>query len=223
MLELFALMVFAHALADYPLQGDFLSKAKNHKDGLSSSCKECFIKYKKIYYEKNKEQISKRKKEYYNRNKEKTQNQKTRYKKKFPWKITFQNINSRCNNSNNDNYKYYGGRGIKCLITAEELKELWFRDKAYLMDKPSVDREDNDRNYEFDNCHYIEQTKNSEKRNIEYSIQVLQYDLDGRFIKEWNSINEATRRLNIGNGSISRCVNNKRKTANGFKWRRNNV
>ena len=31
MLELFALMVAAHALADYPLQGDFLSKAKNHK------------------------------------------------------------------------------------------------------------------------------------------------------------------------------------------------
>lgn len=30
MLELFALMVAAHALADYPLQGDFLSKAKNH-------------------------------------------------------------------------------------------------------------------------------------------------------------------------------------------------
>lgn len=30
MVELFALMVFAHALADYPLQGDFLSKAKNH-------------------------------------------------------------------------------------------------------------------------------------------------------------------------------------------------
>lgn len=29
MIELFALMVFAHALADYPLQGDFLSKAKN--------------------------------------------------------------------------------------------------------------------------------------------------------------------------------------------------
>lgn len=26
---MFALMVFAHALADYPLQGDFLSKAKN--------------------------------------------------------------------------------------------------------------------------------------------------------------------------------------------------
>lgn len=27
-LQLFALLVFAHALADYPLQGDFLAKAK---------------------------------------------------------------------------------------------------------------------------------------------------------------------------------------------------
>jgi hypothetical protein len=30
MIELFALMVAGHALADYPLQGDFLAKAKNH-------------------------------------------------------------------------------------------------------------------------------------------------------------------------------------------------
>ena len=29
-LELFALLLAAHALADYPLQGDFLAKAKNH-------------------------------------------------------------------------------------------------------------------------------------------------------------------------------------------------
>lgn len=30
MIEVLALLIFAHALADYPLQGDFLSKAKNH-------------------------------------------------------------------------------------------------------------------------------------------------------------------------------------------------
>lgn len=29
MLEMFALLVFAHFLADYPLQGDFLGKGKN--------------------------------------------------------------------------------------------------------------------------------------------------------------------------------------------------
>ena len=29
MLEMFALLVFAHFIADYPLQGDFLAKGKN--------------------------------------------------------------------------------------------------------------------------------------------------------------------------------------------------
>ena len=29
-IELLALMIFGHALADYPLQGDFLARAKNH-------------------------------------------------------------------------------------------------------------------------------------------------------------------------------------------------
>ena len=32
MIELFALLVFAHFLFDYPLQGDFLSRAKNRFD-----------------------------------------------------------------------------------------------------------------------------------------------------------------------------------------------
>ena len=35
MLDLFLIMVFAHALADYPLQGDFLSKAKNHTNPIA--------------------------------------------------------------------------------------------------------------------------------------------------------------------------------------------
>lgn len=30
-MELFALLVFAHMLADYPLQGEFLARGKNHK------------------------------------------------------------------------------------------------------------------------------------------------------------------------------------------------
>ena len=30
--EVFFWLIFAHAVADYPLQGDFLAKAKNHKN-----------------------------------------------------------------------------------------------------------------------------------------------------------------------------------------------
>lgn len=29
-MEVLALLIFAHAMADYPLQGDFLARAKNH-------------------------------------------------------------------------------------------------------------------------------------------------------------------------------------------------
>ncbi len=35
MITIFYVLVFFHCLADYPLQGDFLSKAKNHKNPIS--------------------------------------------------------------------------------------------------------------------------------------------------------------------------------------------
>ena len=88
-----------------------------------------------------------------------------------PWKFILKYIKQRCNNKNRKDYKEYGGRGIKCLITEEELKELWFRDKAYLMTKPSIDREDNNGHYEFLNCSFIELSKNIAKGNKERHLK----------------------------------------------------
>jgi group I intron endonuclease len=49
---------------------------------------------------------------------------------------------------------------------------------------------------------------------------ILQYDLNGEFIKEWKSITEANNVLKIDKGSISNCINMKRqKTAGGFIWK----
>ena len=48
---------------------------------------------------------------------------------------------------------------------------------------------------------------------------VLQYDIDGNFIKEWISCREAYRQLGIHYGSISVCCLNKTKTAGGFVWK----
>ncbi len=49
---------------------------------------------------------------------------------------------------------------------------------------------------------------------------VLQYDLDGNFIKEWPSGREASIRLNLKNyDSISSCCLGKQKTGGGFIWR----
>lgn len=51
--------------------------------------------------------------------------------------------------------------------------------------------------------------------------KVLQYDLDGNFIKEWNSIREAHYNTNISRMGISRCCSNRASyiTAGGYKWK----
>lgn len=48
---------------------------------------------------------------------------------------------------------------------------------------------------------------------------VIQMDLNKNFIKEWESIADARRGLNILGTHISSCCNNKRNLANGFKWK----
>ena len=50
------------------------------------------------------------------------------------------------------------------------------------------------------------------------ATNVMQYDLQGNFIKEWGSISEADRELKISFKNISACCKGKRKTAGGFKW-----
>lgn len=129
----------------------------------------------------------------------------------------FYDIHSRCNNPNKDNYKYYGGRGIKNLISQKELKELWFRDKAYLMKKPSIDRINNDGNYEYNNCRFIEMNKN---RDIgRKTIPILQFDLYNYPIAEWISLTDASKNLKINITGLSHCLKGKRKTCGGFIWK----
>jgi len=77
------------------------------------------------------------------------------------------NIKQRCNNPSASGYKYYGGRGIGCLITVTEIIKLWFRDKAHLMKKPSIDRINNDGHYCLDNCRFIELSENVKKSHID--------------------------------------------------------
>lgn len=47
---------------------------------------------------------------------------------------------------------------------------------------------------------------------------ILQYDLNGNLIREWDSIWEASEELNIPNGSIAACCYGQ-KSAYGFQWK----
>lgn len=49
--------------------------------------------------------------------------------------------------------------------------------------------------------------------------KVIQYDLQGNFIKEWDSTAEAGRQLKINQSNISACCRGKRNKVGGYVWR----
>lgn len=135
-------------------------KDKRRNDGHMSACKKCHIRY-------NKNQIA-YKANWYQENKERLDKKSVIYNKNYrtnikPWFTSFDKAKQRCTNPNDDSYKWYGGRGIEFKLTMDEVEFLWFRDKAYLMDKPTIDRLDSDGHYELSNCQFLEKTENSRK------------------------------------------------------------
>jgi len=81
------------------------------------------------------------------------------YKRKYfnnhPWLKHFNHAYTRC-----QPHRPYGKRGIKLLMTRNDFKALWFRDKACLLKFPSIDRIDTTGNYEIGNCRFIEMQEN---------------------------------------------------------------
>jgi hypothetical protein len=85
------------------------------------------------------------------------------YYSNFPWLKSGQCAKYRCSSPRHELYHRYGGRGIKFMLTKNELKQLWLRDSLNLKD-PTLDRIDNDGNYEFSNCRFIERSENSKRQ-----------------------------------------------------------
>jgi len=65
--------------------------------------------------------------------------------KRYPWYRHYM--------SSKSNHKR---RGLLHDMTTTDFKELWFRDKAWELERPSIDRIDNNRGYHKDNCRFIE-------------------------------------------------------------------
>ena len=78
-----------------------------------------------------------------------------RLRKERPWLIYFRYAWSRCTSPKSPIYYRYGGKGIKMLLTKEQIKEIWFRDKAFDMKNPSLDRIDNNGDYTIENSRFI--------------------------------------------------------------------
>lgn len=71
----------------------------------------------------------------------------------------------------------------------------------------------------------LDNPRNTTQSMIEYfrensplKKKVYQYNLEGNFIKEWQSIGEASRILNIPKDNISLCIRKRQQTGSGFQW-----
>lgn len=99
--------------------------------------------------------------------------------------VTWSNMHARCSNPNNNRYKRYGGRGIS--VCAEWTGEQgfinfynWSMKNGY-SDDLTIDRKDNDGNYEPSNCCWatMEDQANNKSNNV-----MLEYNGEKMTIKQ---------------------------------------
>ena len=116
-------------------------------------------------YLKNKERLLELNRKWVLKNKEAVKAIKKRYLEKNKWRrkisVLISDIKYRCDNKKSPKYKFYGGRGIKNFLKANDLITLWNRDKADKLEKPSIDRIDCNGHYTLDNCRFIEHFENA--------------------------------------------------------------
>ena len=60
------------------------------------------------------------------------------------------------------------------------------------------------------------------KRRFYATHKVLQLNLDGKVIKEWESIRDAERELGLSHGGINACCRGVQRTAHNYIWRYTN-
>jgi len=130
--------------------------------------KEHILAKAKKWYEENKElcmeRHCKRRRDYYQKNKKLCHKKQFAHDRKIPWTRTYRSILGRCGKNG-----VYTKKGIKALIKPRELKELWIRDKAHLLKKPSIDRIDPSGHYTKENCRYVEMSENLKRRDMSRS------------------------------------------------------
>ncbi len=117
--------------------------------------------------------------------------------------------------SDNPKFGYNKTKGGEGLKATDEIKQ---KISNSLKGKPASESKK-------ENCRKAQtglKRSKQHKENIGKSLKhpISQYDLQGNFIRNWDSIREAANELGFLESQIGRCVNGKRKTAYKFIWKR---
>jgi len=109
--------------------------------------------------------------------------QKKNWWAKYPLRRVWVSMRQRCYNLNDKGYKYYGGRGISVCDAWADYKtfEKWALENGWQKGL-TIDRINNNGNYEPNNCQFITQSENNKKRRMRHSPQPR--GIDGRFYSQ---------------------------------------
>lgn len=96
---------------------------------------------------------------------------------KTPEYSVWYDMKRRCYNKNNKSYKYYGGRGIQICDRWLESFLNFYKDMGPRPPKFTIERRDNNKNYEPDNCYWADRktqaNNTSQNRYITYNGETL--------------------------------------------------
>lgn len=113
-------------------------------------------------------------------------------------------MRQRCMNPNSDKWKWYGGRGIKICDRWSDYA-MFLEDMGERPEGKTIDRIDNDGDYEPNNCHWatqLEQTRKQSKNTLN-EITVIQLRIDRASGMTYQAIAE---KYGISKTSAHRCA-----------------
>ena len=158
---------------------EYIAKSYALRTGKTTQCRECALK-----------QIGDANRKYFLTHEHPTPPNKIIESEKYPTitrrlRETYTNMKTRCYNSNSLSYYRYGGRGIKIC---DEWKDnfltfaLWALDNGYREDL-TIDRIDNNGDYEPNNCRFVSRT---EQANNRVSSTKLEYNGEFDTLANWS-------------------------------------
>lgn len=120
------------------------------------------------------------------------------------------NMKERCLNPNESAYKNYGERGI--TICNEWLKYINFRDWALnngYKDDLTIDRENNNGNYEPNNCRFVTLIVNNQnRRSIKLNLEKV-LEIRKKYDSSKYTYKQLSEEYGVGHASICDIINNK--------------